>query len=246
MPYLQIPQTDSERLTFLRTAAQSTALDYANNIEYVSLDTFHSLQAFLPQFDEAFLDVAATFGQLDREVVERDEALGILQVYLDDMWEIVRRRVYRNHEPIGVLRFYYLSPEGEEPAPDSVEGWLELAEKVIAGDAEAVEAGYAAAVCPSAAELQKVLDDARREAADVVPADEAHDRAQAAIEAMRAQADELIGDVLEELSFHLRKEEPASQRRIMRSYGVKFGYFLGEPRDMDDVLEDEGEELSLA
>lgn len=239
MPYLINPQTDSERLTFLRTAVQSTALDYANQIEYISLDTFHALQDFLPLFDEAFLDVAATFGNLDREEMERDEALEILRLYLDDLWEVVRRRVYRNDEPMGVLRFYYLEPDGTEPEPETIEEWFDLAEKVIAGDAEAVEAGYETAVCPSAAELQKVLADARREASEVAPADEAHDRAQAAIDAMRAQADELVEDVLEELSFHLRKEEPASQRRIMRGYGVKFGYFPGEPRDMDDVLEEE-------
>lgn len=245
MPYLLEPQTDAERLAFLRTAAQSTALDYANQIEYVSLDTFHALEAFLPQFDEAFLDMAATFGELDREVIERDEALDTLKLYLDDLWEVVRRRVYRQDEPVGVLRFYYLEQDGTEPEPEDLEAWFDLAAKVIAGDAEAVEAGYAAAVCPSAAELQKVLDDARREAADVIPADEAYSRAQLAIESMRAQADELIADVLEELSFHLRKEEPASQRRIMRSYGVKFGYFFGEPRDMDDVLEDAEVEVEV-
>ncbi len=239
MPYLIKPETDSERLTFLRTVAQSAALDYANNIEYISVDTFHALQDFLPIFDEAFLDVAATFGELDHEEVERNEALETLKLYLDDMWEVIRRRVYRNDEPVGVLRFYYLEPDGTEPEPESIEEWFDLAEKVIAGDAEAVKAGYEAAVCPSAAELQKVLADARREASEVAPADEAHNRAQAAIEAMRAQADKLIEDILEELSFHLRKEEPASQRRIMRSYGVKFGYFPGEPRDMDDVFEEE-------
>ncbi len=242
MPYLIKPTTDSERLAFLRTAAQSAALDYANQVQYISLDTFHALQDFLPIFDEAFLDVAATFGELDREEMERDEALGTLKLYLEDIWEVIRRRVYRNDEPAGVLRFYYLDVDGTEPKPETIEEWLELAEKVIAGDAEAVQAGYEAAVCPSAAELQKVLDKARREASEVAPADEAHNRAQAAIDAMRAQADELIEDVLEDLSFHLRKEEPASQRRIMRGYGVKFGYFPGELRDMDDVLEEKEEE----
>ncbi len=239
MPFLLKPKRDTARLTFLRTAAQSAALDYANQIEYISVDTFHELGAFLPQFDEAFLDVAATFGELDREVVERDEALESLKLVLDDLWEVIRRRVRRRDEPVGVLRFYYLEPDGTEPQPENLEGWFDLVEKIIAGDAEAAEAGYDTAVCPSAAELQIALDKARREAADVVPADEAHSRAQVAIDAMRAQADELIEDVLEELAFHLRKEEPASQRRVMRSYGARFGYHPGEPRDMDDVFEEE-------
>ena len=84
----------------------------------------------------------------------------------------------------------------------------------------------------------QALASARKEAADVIPADAAHDRAQEAIDALRAQTDEIIADVIEELRFHLRKEEPASQRRVMRTYGTKFAYQPGEPLDMDDVDED--------
>ncbi len=235
MPNYVPPKTDTERLNFLRTAAQTAAIDYANSVEYISRDNFLELEAFLPQFDEAFLDVAETFGQHNKEVEEREEALDRLKQVIDDMWEVVRRRVRRQNEPVGVLRFYYLEPDGSEPNPDALAGWFELAEKIIAGDADAIAAGYAAAVCPSADELTDALAAARKEAADVVPADEAHDRAQTAIDALRAQANELIADVMEELRFHLRKEEASSQRRVMRTYGAHFTYNPGDPRDMDDV-----------
>lgn len=238
MPTYQPPKSDTERLMFLRTAAQTAAVDYTNNLEYISQDTFTELQGFLPQFDEAFLDVAATFGQRDKEVQERDDALAHLRLAIADLWEVLRRRVRRNAEPVGVFRFYYLEPDGSEPTPASLEEWLALAEDIIAGDADAVAGGYDAAVCPSASELQVALDAARKEASEVAPADEAYGRAQAAIDALRAQADEMIADVLEELRFHLRKEEPASQRRVMRTYGAKFAYHPGEPRDMDDVYEE--------
>ncbi|MEZ4645014.1 MAG: hypothetical protein R3E31_20165 [Chloroflexota bacterium] len=117
MPYYVPPKTDTERLNFLRTAAQTTAIDYANSIEYISRDTFMELESFLPQFDEAFLDVAETFGQHNKEVAEREEALDKLKQVIDDLWEVVRRRIRRQNEPVGVLRFYYLKPDGSEPNP---------------------------------------------------------------------------------------------------------------------------------
>lgn len=237
MPFYTPPKNDTDRLNFLRTAAQAAALDYASNLEYIGIDTYRELLDFLPQFDEAFLDVAETFGERDREERERDEALGKLKLYLFDLWEVVRRRVRRQGEPGGVLRFYYLDADGQPPVIYTVEEWLELAADVIQGDADAVEAGYAAAVCPTAVELRAILDAAQKEAADVVPADEAHDRAQAAIDTLRTQVDELIADIVTELQFHLRKEEAGSQRRVMRTYGASFEYYPGESRDMDDVGE---------
>ncbi len=46
---------------------------------------------------------------------------------------------------------------------------------------------------------------------------------------LREQADDLIDDIAAELRFNLRKKDPASRRRIMRTYGVKYRYLKGEP-----------------
>ena len=46
---------------------------------------------------------------------------------------------------------------------------------------------------------------------------------------VREHADDLIDDIAAELRFNLRKKDPASRRRIMRTYGVKFRYLKGEP-----------------
>ena len=239
MPYYIPPQDDTERLAFLRTAIQSAVVDRVNGVEYVSQETLTEIDVFLPLFDEAFLEVTEIFGDHMQEVEESIEALGRLKLYLGDLWEVLRRRVHRHGEPSGVFRFYYLDADGREPELDELDEWLELAADLIAGDAQAVEAGFPAAVCPSVAEVQAVLDSAIKEAADVVVSDHSVSRAQAAIVAMRQQADEIIKDVMEELRFHLRKEEGASQRRIMRGYGVKFGYHPGEHPDLDDLFEEE-------
>ena len=238
MPTLRIPHSDVGRLTFLRTAAQTATQDQANGLIYITPDTLRELNDFLKIFDLAFLHVSAAVGERSREVEEGEAAMAELKLVLDDLWEVLRRRVHRTDEPVGVLRFYGLDVEGQLPDQNTHEEWLELAEQVIEGDAQAVAAGYAAAVCPSAAELQAALDSARKELADVTPAERELDRAQKAVLSLREQADDLIGDVIEELRFHSRKEDPVSQRHLLRTYGATYRYQPDEVRDLDDVEEE--------
>ena len=86
---------------------------------------------------------------------------------------------------------------------------------------------------PSATELKAQIDNARTEADDVAGADRAYDQAQEAASGLREQADDLIDDIAAELRFNLRKKDPASLRRIMRTYGVKYRYLKGEPVEAD-------------
>lgn len=239
MPTLRIPHSDVGRLTFLRTAAQTATKDQANGLIYMTPHTLRELNEFLNIFDLAFLHVSAAVGERSREVEESEAAMVELKLVLDDLWEVLRRRLRRSSEPIGVLRFYGLDVDGQPPSPDTHEEWLELAEQVIEGDAQAVAAGYAAAVCPSVAELQAALDSARKELDDVTPAERELNRAQKAVLSLRQQADDLILDIVEELRFHSRKEDPASQRHLLRTYGATYRYQPGEVRDLDDVQEEE-------
>ena len=105
MPTLRIPHSDVGRLTFLRTAAQTAAQDQANDLIYITPDTLHELNDFLNIFDLAFLQASSAVGERSREIEESEAALAILEQVLDDLWEVVRRRVRRHHEPVGVLRF---------------------------------------------------------------------------------------------------------------------------------------------
>jgi len=76
---------------------------------------------------------------------------------------------------------------------------------------------------------------AQSEADDVAMADRAYDTAQKAVEALRAQADELIAEVMAELRFNLRKRDTPNRRRIIRTYGATYSYLAGEPVDAGDA-----------
>ena len=159
-------------------------------------------------------------------------------MYLRDFWEVLRRRARRLDQPAEVLTYYGLTLDGLAPQPTNQEAWLAVAAQVVEGDRLAVEAGYPPMVNPSAAEVAQVLEAARREADDVARADRAYDQAQEAVARLRIRADELIQEVMAELRFALRRRDPASRRRIMRTYGARFYYLRGEPRDPDDPPEE--------
>lgn len=83
-----------------------------------------------------------------------------LEMYVSHLWTAVYNRAQRENQPVGVLGYYKLNNDGSRPAITRREEWLEMATSVVNGDAAAVAAGYPAAVNPSAAEVQAVLDTA--------------------------------------------------------------------------------------
>jgi len=236
------PKSNRDRLTFLKRSAVTGPQDAKSGNPYVSQSTLVAIIAFLPDFETAVNAVSEKMGARSKEVRERAAAIERIGLYARDLWAVLKRRASRLDQPAEVLTFYQLPLDGTIPKPTSQEQWLTLAAQVVKGDADAVAAGYPAMINPSAAELQAVLDAARSESDDVAMADRAYDKAQEAIAALRAQADELISEMMAETRYLLRKKDAAGQRRIQRTYGATFTYLKGEPIDADDVAAQEAAE----
>jgi len=141
-------------------------------------------------------------------------------------------------EPAEVLTFYELPLSGVIPKSFSFSESIAVAEKVIVGDRKATEAGYPPMQNPTAEELQEAVEKAKKESNDVAPADRAYDEAEEAVEALRGKAAELIYDLIAELKFNLRKKDPASQRRIIRSYGIEIISNSTSPEVLEEDIED--------
>ncbi len=127
--------------------------------------------------------------------------------------------------------------DGRTPKATVREAGLKLAKQLMSGDAKAVDAGHPAMANPSAVEVSEALQKARTEVGEVATADRAYDEAQTAVAGLREEADELIEEVMRDLRYHLHKLEPASRRRIMRSYGAEFVYLAGEVEEEQEQEE---------
>lgn len=229
MPVLIYPLSDQARLVFIDRAIDTAKKDKANNHHYLTDETLASAEAVIPGFRTAQNVVTTKLSERSLELDQKNTALNRLETHIRDAWEIIKRRVHRLNEPAQVLTYYQLPLSGSVPKPSNNEAWLDIAQKVIAGDAEAVAKGYASLVCPTVAEIQAALDEATKESGDVAIADRDYDQAQETVEQLRPQVDEVIGQIIADLRYFLRKKDEASMRRIMKTYGVTFRYLQGEP-----------------
>lgn len=228
MATYRAPRSDLERQAFLETAAKTGQEDIDAGKDYLSQELVTSITDFLPNYDLKIENVTLFLSGREKEVREKNEAISDLVTYTHDLWEVLRRRVNRKDEPAEILTYYRLPLDGKNPTLHTDSEWLTMAENVVAGDAQAVAAGFDAMINPTAAELDAVRVATQTEVDEVAPADRQYDEAQEAAATLRPQADELILEVMDSLRYTLRKKDAPSQRRIMRSYGAKYTYLRGE------------------
>ncbi len=222
MATVQYPTNDTARLVALQTAQKTFQSDMESGRTHLMSDTANSITTFLPSYTTKVASIEESRGVRMGEIAEKNSALSALKMYIQHSWHSVKNRVDRLEEPVTVLLNYDLPASGLVPPLSSSPELTVIADRLIAGDTKAVAAGFAPLVNPTAEELSAINEVAKKELADVPAADRAVDEAEEALATLRAQADELIRDITADLNYTLRREEEASRRRIMRSYGVKF------------------------
>ncbi|MGC9398249.1 MAG: hypothetical protein ACP5HM_03845 [Anaerolineae bacterium] len=224
MPYYRAPRSDGKRLRFLRKTLKADFHDRQRGQPYLHPLLRAEVRALVPAFERALQALKTQQEVRSRRIEARNRALDEMELYLRDFWEVLKRRVAREAQPLSLLKTYGLPSSGRVPKPTTYEGWLDAAAQVVQGDVEATAVGYAPMVNPSAEEVRLRLDEVYRRAAAVAAAERAYDAAQARLVQLRAEVDEAIQDVVETLRFRLRKYDAAEQRRIMHRYGAAFRY----------------------
>lgn len=238
----QVPTSSGELLYFLTKTVKTGEKDIAAGRNYLDQDIIDQIILFLPDYKEKNNIVSAFLAGREKEVREKNVSVKKLITCTQDLWEVLKRRVKRNEEPNEVLTYYQLPLDGDVPKIGASESnWVEMAGRVQQGDAEAVKAGFEPMVNPSAADLKKTLQKAKKEIEDVAPADRAYDEAQEAVEALNPQAYEFEDEVMAQLRYKLRKKDKPSQRRIMRTYGSQFKTLPGatkeEEAELSEIME---------
>jgi hypothetical protein len=233
MAEIQFPSNDNARSQFLKKNISATTTEEENNETpgLIPAELVDRGKLLFPVFDQKLSKINSLLSQRSREVSEKQKALTELNMWTRDFWEVLRRRTVRLDHPVQVLTHYQLPLNGITPKLSKEKDMLEIAQRVVDGEATAVAEGYPPMANPSAVELKRILDKAWKEVNDVPKADEAYDNAQEEIADLRNEVDELIRDIYDYMGFNLRKKDPASRRRIMQNYGFSFRYLKGEPND---------------
>ena len=243
MPNYFAPDSDNSRLAMLNRTQQTGSQDRAAGKSTISQETLDSVQSFIPQFEAALHDVNARLSERIQSTNTANTAVDTLKTYIRDIWEQTRRRTRRENLEPAYLRFYQLTANGRSPNLTSRDEWLNMGRSLIQGDAAAVAAGFPAVVNPSVAELQTALDTAATAVNNIAAYDRAYDDAQKSLAELRLQADDLCQRTISELRFTLYNLDPASRRRIMRTYGARYRLRPGELMNGDvpgDNVPEEG------
>ena len=231
MPSYKAPTSDKNRLSALENARDTGTADIAAGRKSITRETLDALIPFVAIFRPLYEVLTRALSGRMKEVREREEARTVLDTYVRDFWEVLKRRAHRLKQPAEILALFGLGADGAIPVITTFDDLLRFAEKIIKGEADATAAGYPAMSNPTAAEVAAVLATARTQAADVPAADRAYTDAQTAIAAQRPAADDLIEDIMADLRSSLRRYDLPTQRRIMRAYGANFIPLPGEPAD---------------
>ncbi len=234
MPQYKAPQNDADRRNFIEKTLQTAVLDQAASTPYLDTVLVDELTTFFATFDAAYQAATAALGTRVGESAESQAAMAVLIMHIRHMWTAVYNRAQRQNLSAELLKYYKLGSDGSRPRPSSQLEWIGMGSDLIAGDAQAVAAGFAPIAEPSALELQAALDNAKAEAGDVVAADRAYDQAQEALAALRPRANALIKETRDVILFATRRQDASSQRRILRSYGAEYTYLVGEVVDVGD------------
>jgi len=233
MPILVKPTNDESRLNLLVTSENTAQADQSAGNAYLTQETLASINNLKNNLESQIKAVTGLLAGRAKEVREKNEALSVLNTYIRDIWEVLKRRVYRNNEPAEVLTYYGLPLDGSVPSIITDSEIFSLAATILEGDSKAVASGYQAITCPSAVDLKIVLDSAQKEVSDIAPADRQYNTAQSNLADTRQQVDTLINDIIAELEFNMRKLAASNRRRIMRTYGVTYKYASGEITETD-------------
>lgn len=231
MPIYQAPTNDDARHASLSRAAKTGLQDMKAGNFYLTEETHNEIVEFVDQFGKKLKSISHLKSTRSSEYLDSSRAFDYMKTCMQDTWEAARRKVNRLDLPAQMLTYYELPLDGKSPYPTTYEQWYSIADKMVEGAEKAEKAGYPPVMDPTQAELKEAWQKALKERDELAEADRDYDQAQEGIKEMRARADELISDVMNELRFFLRKMDDSSQRRIMRTYGVTFKYLRGEPEE---------------
>jgi len=243
MPKYRVPDSDSTRLDFMdKTISTANKAAADGKTERIPADLLAAVTAHYALYSNAHEAMQIALGQRVGETAEAAAIIDKLRMYISHMWTAVYHRYLREGQSPSVLAYYRLGSDGTRPPITKQQEVLRMADALISGDAKAVDDGFAPIAQPTAAELQAVRDTARSETSDAPSADSVYDEAQATVASLRPEADRLIKEVRDYVTFSARNMDAPSQRRILRNYGAQYYYTPTEKIDEGDetaVVEEE-------
>lgn len=228
MPTIIRPDTDIKRLAALRAAKAKANVTAPADLAF-SAATLAVLNALLPTFETEMNQRGAALAAQTTASAAANPARRACGMYVSHFIQVLNFGIEREEYPASARNFYQLPVEhATVPALRTDAERIQWANNIVAGEANRVGAGGAPMSNPTAGAVGNRLTALNNALGALSPAKDAYDRELEDVAAMRPDVDDLIDDIWDEVLFTFRKDDPASQRRKAREYGLTYRPNPGE------------------
>ena len=234
MPSLNRPNSDNTRVKALQGAFNKAQSTPPANLAF-SGATLVLLTAFLPNLEAEMQQRGSALTSQTAATGALTASRRMLHMFITHFFRVFNFAVARGQFPTTDRGHYQLDVNSESAPllPNDAELTL-WAGRIALGETARVAAGGTPMAFPSAAQVAAAATAFQTQKGVQSSSKDAYNQQQEEVENMRAEADELIDDIWDEVLFTFRKHTPASMRRNAREYGLVYVPAPGEIPTADD------------
>lgn len=235
MPYRRLPNSDSTYLDALRSAKTKADVIPLETLAF-SESNYNKLKVFYPKFQKEMEERGVALSVQSEATTARIAAEEKCRMFVSHFYQVFNLGIAREKYKVSE-RAYFQLDISQESLPDLKVGedLRTYAEYIINGDPKRVAAGSAEMINPSKAEVEQVYNEYVTKLTDQSAKKDNYEKEQKDVDNLRAEADELIRDIWDEIEFKFRKDESSAMRRKAREYGVVYISRPGETSDEDTL-----------
>lgn len=234
MPNLQRPSTDNARIKALQHASNKAQHTPPAQLAF-SGDTLTTLTTFLPIFAQEMQERGSALTSQTTATGQLNVSRRMLHMFITHFFRVFNFAVARGQFAATDRGHYQLDVSSESapllPTDADLTMW---ADRIATGEAARTGAGGTPMAFPSAAEVATAATDFQTLKGAQSTSKDIYNKEQEDVENIRAQADDIIDDIIDEVLFTFRKHTPASMRRNAREYGLVYVPSPGETPTPED------------
>ncbi|MBQ8674355.1 MAG: hypothetical protein IJ511_10050 [Bacteroides sp.] len=231
MPYRRLPNTDQARIRALKAAVEKMEIYTVYDLA-VSLKTLSVARNFLMKFEAAQIYYAECFERQAKAGRKHQQAVRMARLYVSHFIQVLNLAVIRSEIRAAHKEYYGLEQKNHNlPELSSETALLEWGKKVIAGEQRRMSQGGVPIYNPTIAKVRVHYDIFVESYEKQKNLQALTARSLEALATMRAEADELILDIWNQVEKKFEDVTPNEKRLDMcRDYGVIYYYRTGEKR----------------
>ncbi len=233
MPQIVYPRSDNGRIALIGKCFSTKKSLTKPEYQLLPPKLLPKIKELKDEYQAIQAEMTASYAELGIETNEKREVIADLNTTVRDFFEVLRRRKIRMKLPDEIFTLYGLSLNGRNPKLTQQSDLIATSYSIVIGDANAVAAGYAPMLNPSAKEVAALMEKAQTELGAVGSADHQYNKLQKRLQVLRKPANELIREISAQLRFALRNNSRSNQRRIMRQYGFEYRQTKAEFKEIE-------------